>query len=463
MNANMADREIITDEDNTGAAFTEPDLDDDAVSTTSTIEFEHEPFDTFQEKVLQLCHQDVYPDVPADAIQITRMEGGSYNRVIGITINAPLKTPTIFQRIHQRLLECFGAKIKASKPQEFVIRIPRTEHAWVEHEIAIVRYLKDSGIPVPTIERFDLTKNNAIGERYTIQRLLPGSPAVEAYFDLNTAQQVSFARDLGLALKQMAQYSASVPGTLDPAHAGESSLQPEILRLHCPPRNAFRPVDPNDATLPSEPQTVMDFLSSQFSRQRLYDLSCNREFINPWKQMWPIVAEMDKMGIFDDDRYYLTHMDFFARNMLVEVVDENTSKLSGILDWDEAVFAPAFVNCCPPSWMWDMEGEDEEEELDEAKSNDTPSDPNLQQVKKAFEDAVGGEYLRYAYTPEYRIARAICRLAIAGFHSGDDYNAFEKATAEWNELHPDHAVGGLYDDSDIEDIEDEEPAAEEEA
>ena len=106
--------------------------------------------------------------------------------------------------------------------------------------------------------------------------------------------------------------------------------------------------------------TVMEFLKAQFARQREYDISCNRVYTDPWKNLWPIVEKLNELGIFEDNNYYLTHMDFEPRNVMVDIVDDSTARLSAILDWDEAVFAPAFVNCKPPSWLWDFEGEVDE-------------------------------------------------------------------------------------------------------
>lgn len=112
----------------------EEDCDDvpehnDAASTTSTVAFDHETFETFKKKVLKLC-QDLW-SLKADAFQIIRMEGGGYNRVIGITTTPPAKEPTTLQRWVNQIRKLFSLKPKhiLSQPQEFVIRIPRSEHA----------------------------------------------------------------------------------------------------------------------------------------------------------------------------------------------------------------------------------------------------------------------------------------------------------------------------------------------
>ncbi|KAI8940520.1 hypothetical protein NX059_004197 [Plenodomus lindquistii] len=99
--------------------------------------------------------------------------------------------------------------------------------------------------------------------------------------------------------------------------------------------------------------------------------------------------------------------------------------------------------CRPPSWLWDFEGEDEEE-LDESVAHIIRTQSDFAAIKAEFEEAVGPEYLRYAYTPEYRIARNICRLAITGFHSNEEYEMAQDTIGEWNALMPQSKVGGIF-------------------
>jgi hypothetical protein len=71
-------------------------------------------------------------------------------------------------------------------------------------------------------------------------------------------------------------------------------------------------------------------------------------------------------------------------------------------------------------------------------------------IKEAFEDAVGEEYLKYAYTSEYHIARNICRRAITGCHSMDEYDQAEKVIWEWNELYTEPKVSDMSGDGYVE-------------
>ncbi|KAJ4371993.1 hypothetical protein N0V83_003766 [Neocucurbitaria cava] len=415
------------------------------VSFTSTMNFEHEPFEVFQSKVAELC-KEKWPRLSTDAFTITRMEGGSFNRIIALQVDtSKTQLPWIQRHARNFIKKVCSNPGRKSAIREYVLRIPRFEYAWVEHDIAVLLFLADKNIPVPKITSFTLSSNNAIGSPYTIQPRLPGQP--KTGLDLTIPQRISLARDLGSALAEMSQLRSSCPGSLDPAGILNGSSHFQTLRFQCPLRNSFRPGSGEPFT-PSAPQSVYDFLVSQIARQRAYDLTLHREATNPWKGLGKITDELNKMGLFHDDTYYLTHMDLMPRNILVNVTSPTTARLSGIMDWDEAVFAPAFLNCCPPSWLWDFEGD---EDLDEKVANETPADPEVQAVKKAFEDAVGSQYLTYAYSTEYRLARTICLLAITGLHSNDETYMARDVIDEWNEMKPECQVPGIWDfDSDDE-------------
>jgi aminoglycoside phosphotransferase (APT) family kinase protein len=421
------------------------------MSTTSTEMFEHEPFATFQSKVVELCRKE-WPYLRKDDLTITHMEGGSYNRVIGIQIEGSCEQVSWLKRQVQLFLRtlCPGI-IRKTDVRHYVLRIPRQEHAWVGHGVAILKFLAATSVPAPRNRTFSLSAENPIGSPYMIQPRLPGKSVHEVYLELNTQQRISFARDLGSALKEMSKIRSQYSGTLNPDSILAGSSDTQLLRLQCPPRNAFRPS--NEPFVPSTAETVFEFFMSRFARQREYDLTLHREYINPWKPFGAIVQHLHSLGFLTENIYTLTHMDFEPRNILIHTTSPTTASLSAIIDWDEAVFAPVFTNCRPPSWLWDFGGDDDGE-LDEAAANNTPKDADLATVKKTFEDAAGGEYCRWAYTIEYRLARDIARLAITGIHSNMEYEVAERVVKEWNKVcaQGQFQVCGIY----VEDDEDDE-------
>ncbi|KAF2792892.1 hypothetical protein K505DRAFT_197738, partial [Melanomma pulvis-pyrius CBS 109.77] len=297
----------------------------------------HEPFATFQSKVLSLCG-GLWPTLHHKAFEVTRMSGGVFNRIISIKVDPSKQCLPFYKRwLHMAL----NVRAKAELPPgNYILRIPRRDiAAWMEFEIFIVKYLNvHTDIPCPSISKFDLSYDNKIGLRYTLQPRVPGRQALLVYQGMNVTQRVCFSRQLGQAINEMSV------------------------------------------------------------------------------RAFPYAA------------YYLTHMDFGPHNMLVDIVDEKTANLKAILDWDSAVFAPPFLNCKSPQWLWAWK---EGEEEDETKASDTPENLDDQIVKKAFEEAVRPEYLKYAYTPEYRLARDILRLAIQGISSNDDFRDADAFVERW--------------------------------
>jgi hypothetical protein len=68
------------------------DIDDDdapsIISETSTIEYDEEGYCTFQHNVRQLA-ADLSPDYTTECIELERMQGGDFNRIIGIKVYKP--------------------------------------------------------------------------------------------------------------------------------------------------------------------------------------------------------------------------------------------------------------------------------------------------------------------------------------------------------------------------------------
>ena len=84
---------------------------DDASSSGSTDHFDHEPFETFKSKVNHLF-EELYPNNPP--VGIDRMEGGSFNRIVGVRLEDDTRC---------------------------VLRVPRFVETILDHEAAIISYL----------------------------------------------------------------------------------------------------------------------------------------------------------------------------------------------------------------------------------------------------------------------------------------------------------------------------------
>lgn len=134
-----------------------------------------------------------------------------------------------------------------------------------------------------------------------------------------------------------------------------------------------------------------------------------------------VARRMAKLGWFDNRSVTLYHLDLEPRNIMVQVGnDDDSIEITGILDWDSALFLPQFMGCCPPGWLW-MPREDNEDDDDPDKCEDmapeTPSDPCLRERKAILEGIVGKRYRALSYPIPRRLMRKLCLYAISGLHS----------------------------------------------
>ena len=152
-----------------------------------------------------------------------------------------------------------------------------------------------------------------------------------------------------------------------------------------------------------------------------------------WDSLIDAAEEIDRYGLFKDDKMSLCHLDLQPRNIMAEIQKDQSLKITGCLDWDSAVFAPKFVGCAPPRWLWaDEEGEYNED--DELGANDVPSTPEKQELKSIFEQAVGADYIEYAYAAQYPLARMLFRIAKDGVWLNEHLASVDKFMAEWDSL-----------------------------
>lgn len=142
-----------------------------------------------------------------------------------------------------------------------------------------------------------------------------------------------------------------------------------------------------------------------------------------------VAKEMDEHDCLWSDFYCLTHCDLEPRNIMLEI-QAAVPKITGIIDWDLACFAPSWVFCKPPMWIrsW-FEGGDE----DESKANDEPPTAEQRELKTLFDELVGDDFTFYAYQPHCRLARDLFRFARYGLPTKDLAEEAEKVPERWEE------------------------------
>ena len=139
-----------------------------SLSTTSTGMFSHKALRYLPSKVLKLCKQKGR-NLPKNAFTITRIGGGSYNRIIGIHVDESKRKKSW----HQRLLRT--KRTQMLQGPDYIHRIPRFDHAWLEHEIAMLNYLEHTGIPAPSVQTWSLSRRTPLRAGTASKRAFPVS------------------------------------------------------------------------------------------------------------------------------------------------------------------------------------------------------------------------------------------------------------------------------------------------
>ena len=389
-------------------------------SETTTIVYGHETWEDFVPRVHQLCRQ-LWPSASEDEdFIVKKLRGGSYNRIIGI------ETPLSISGTQNR----------------YILRIPRFEFAQQERELAIARYVRQhTSIPTAEIIFFDATSENPLSEPYVVQSKIPGQDLQVAYPKLTHEQKLDVAEQWGRMLLSELTVKNDFAGVV---HATTDETGAEIFGVR--PFEVDPPDDDTQDVRLLSKQSILDTLIIQFERwdaadRRLYP----DDELDHFELLTIVAKEMNAAGLFSDSFFSLCHLDLAPRNVMVDVKEDNSLQISGVLDWDSAVFGPSFVVCEPPSWIWawsDTDDEDEEEEnqeFEDVRANETPSKPEDQELKRRFEEVVGEDLLKYFYMPQYRLARSLFHVALDGLRSNDAFTRTNRILQQWNDLQAESA------------------------
>ncbi|KAJ5640484.1 hypothetical protein N7528_000109 [Penicillium herquei] len=115
--------------------------------------------------------------------------------------------------------------------------------------------------------------------------------------------------------------------------------------------------------------------------------------VDLFEDLLTMASEMNDLGVLDESAYCLCHLDLEPRNVLAGPPKPTESlALTGVLDWDSAIFAPLIMSCDPPIWLWVDENIE-----DKRVAGEEPLTAELRELKQLFEQAAGPIYSRFAY------------------------------------------------------------------
>ncbi|KAJ5740237.1 hypothetical protein N7493_000109 [Penicillium malachiteum] len=368
----------------------------ESFDSTSTAQFDEEPFETFKDKVLALCHNELY--IPEGSVEVERLPGGTFNRIVG------LKFPD----------------------SERILRIPRLFHGdtSIFHDLGPLELLRDHpGIPVPKVLSSDHTDLNSLGQAYMVQERVPGQCLTQTYCGLPHQTKCAIAKQLGRAFSEMHQIRNQF--------AGRPFWDEDVMRVQLltPSNMNFFLLRQIARARETTEQIILEILRDRLgiATEDLQDEEAAWQ-VESLNKLIAITKKMGKMGVWDTAySYCLSHGDLEPRNVMAD-----EKGITAILDWDSAIFAPFMVSCRPPMWIWWW---CDEASRDHPLAAEVPPTPEGRELKRLFDEAAGPIYAQYAYQPQYRLGRSLIKLAVDGIsmEEADQFDTFCDKWREWRD------------------------------
>ncbi|KAN0099281.1 hypothetical protein V8E51_013056 [Hyaloscypha variabilis] len=267
-------------------------------------------------------------------------------------------------------------------PGDHILRIPRWGTQSCKHEIAMLRFVRSLiSICVPIVVHFDISNGdqNPLRSPYVLQFSVPEKRLNDIWPALNNTQRLLIGLDIARLCTQLIKITNKSGGVPDVEQGP----------------GVYGTLRKTNFHFPGDEEASEKFLSLQPP----VDMLCER--LIRWAEKYP--------NYDGSSPYYGA----------IEVVSgKNAAFVTGIVDWDDAHFAPAVISFSPPAWLWmtgfwkdySEEGFLEEGDLWRAAETE-PEDEGSKEIKPLFNIIVGSQFLQYAYSPDAYTARKIWRSA----------------------------------------------------
>lgn len=414
------------------------------ISQTSTIEYGHETFRTFEKKVVDLaCRIPQLGIISASAVTATRMAGGYNYRIIGITVdNSTNNTAKNKPK----------AKTGGRGKTKYILRIPRREknnNTHLAREVAVLYFLHmNSAVPVPGTVAFDLDGLDGcpIERPYVLQTHAAGVPLDQAFGQMSFAEKKRLVSNIVDLYASMDRVRFERAGALGPSSGGISNRVVDVVSFDLGPES-----DENHRYRTYPQETTLDMLLSQFECWKFVagkedEPSPEAKLVFGYLEKFiDITVYMGEKGWLGDNKNTVFHPDLSPRHIFVIRTGPSSKvdwQVSGVIDWDGALSVPRVMANRAPSWLWRWGSADGYDAFEEKGDGNNPEDKDCEALKHHFEVEVSQSlprFLEHAYKPRFQLLRKLCRFAIWGLRWEEDIKRANEFLREWGNLMADTA------------------------
>jgi hypothetical protein len=258
--------------------------------SSSTYEYSHEPYETFQNKVLSLA----YSLGDFEDVTLQRHRGGSYNRVVIARVTKDGEAVRGIFRIPR-----FFGMVPEGEENEREVE-PNQVDGEVQDQAAVLHLLAVRKILAPRLLAFNASTANPLGNPYMFQQCSSGIPLNTVYGDMQLSEKLSivdgFVRFL-LSLEHIKFPHAGTVGAIknvDTSVACNSFWRPDEARLQVEVQKTVAGAD--DTLMESLPDLLARKLKDWYEKQLPRGESSPVTLM--WRRLIEIFKEMQAMEFF---------------------------------------------------------------------------------------------------------------------------------------------------------------------
>jgi hypothetical protein len=358
------------------------------------------PAEKWIPKAMALCRH-IWPSAQQDTLSVAFLDSGSFNKVFSISF-----------------VDCSGQKL------DYVLRLPELEDK-LPGVAAILEYLEaTTDLKVPRVITWDATRDNLLGYGCIILSRLPGKPLDRILPTLAQDQKIKLARELAHLYLEIEANTSAIAGRIR-THKGAAQPGDDLAAhvfvqafgrdFHPMANNPVKRNNADNGLLSLErlhrdpPGLSTNKVMLAIYRRRMYEVE-NEErpseyLLKLFEPCQDMIQDMVDIELFEPENNVISlfHSDLMPRNIMVDFTPDIVV-VTGVLDCDDAMFAPRIAGRVLPRWLWRALGEDEEEEEPLDVAANEPDSPDNTEIKQAFEDAVGVQWLSEAASEHFPFA-----------------------------------------------------------
>lgn len=231
----------------------------------------------------------------------------------------------------------------------------------IENDAFFLNFIQGK-LPVPKVKSFCSTKDNALEAPFGVQSRLPGQCLEDVYDDLDQEGKIAIIEQIVELMAKLESIQFDVAGKfVAPSGDASTATSDSAIKIFSEGDEDF--MKGSSVTKDRQGPDLKAFLQSHMNgwiaKELKIEAKEERSFaIQSYREILTIIDALSHEGAFARAPFpvVLHHWDFEPRNIMVED-STGTWRISGIIDWDDAIAVPRPLARRPLDWIWDSESE----------------------------------------------------------------------------------------------------------